>query len=377
MKLFHIDAGKEWRGGQRQVLYLTEELVKRRYFVRLITQPDCPLYQEAKKRNIPVIKVKIRNEFDLFAIVKIAYYLRKEKATIVHFHDAHSLAVGSVAAHIAKTPIKVLSRRVDFPLKKHFLSKIKYSKGVDGIIAISNGIKKVLIEEGIINNKSIEVIHPGTDFSQFEQKFDKNYLRKELGFSNDDYLVGIVAHLADHKGHKYLIEASQIIKEKTDKIKIIIVGEGPLKMELTKKAKELNTRNVVFFLGFRKDIPQILHSLDLFVLSSYLEGLGSSILDAMACKLPVVATSTGGIPEAVKNEVTGFLVPPRNPKALAEAILKLYKNRDWGRKMGEEGYKLVQEKFSIKSMVDKTISFYNKLAKKKGISLNSEIKDKK
>ncbi|MCP2618502.1 glycosyltransferase family 4 protein [Candidatus Aminicenantes bacterium AC-335-A11] len=372
MKLFHIDAGKEWRGGQRQVLYLTDELVKRGYPVRLITQPDSPLHHEARKRNIPVIKVRIRNEFDLLAVMRIAYFLKKERAILVHFHDAHSLAVGSIAANIMKTPLKVLSRRVDFPLRKNFLSKIKYSKGIDGIIAISNGIKKVLMEEKIIDEKSIEVIHPGTDFSLFKLKFDKNYLRKELGFSKDDYLVGIIAHLADHKGHKYLIEASQFINKVTNKIKIIIVGEGPLKMELRKKAKKLNTTNIVFFLGFRKDIPQILHSLDLFVLSSYLEGLGSSILDAMACKLPVVATSTGGIPEAVKNGVTGILVPPRNPKALAEAILKLYKDKDLAKKMGEEGFKLVHEKFSVKSMVDRTIDFYNKLAMEKGIKLKFE-----
>ncbi|MCP2605211.1 glycosyltransferase, partial [Candidatus Aminicenantes bacterium AH-873-B07] len=213
---------------------------------------------------------------------------------------------------------------------------------------------------------------PGTDFSQFELKIDKNYLRRELGFSEGDYLVGIIAHLADHKGHKYLIEASQIIKNKTDKIKIIIVGEGPLKMELTRKVMKLNTGNVVFFLGFRKDIPQILNSLNLFVLSSYLEGLGSSILDAMACKLPVVATCTGGIPEAVKDGITGILVPPRNPEALAEAILKLYNNRKLAKEMGERGYKLVQEKFSIKSMVDKTLEFYRKLAVQKDIDLKFE-----
>lgn len=371
MRLFHIDAGKEWRGGQRQVLYLTEELLKRGYSIKLITQPKCPLHREAINKKIPTIPLRIKGEFDLIAIIRIAYYLKKERAILVHFHDAHSLAVGSIAANIAKIPIKVLSRRVDFPLKKHFLSKIKYTKGVDGIIAISNGIKKVLMKNGI-NGKLIEVIHPGTDFSQFELKIDKNYLRRELGFSEGDYLVGIIAHLADHKGHKYLIEASQIIKNKTDKIKIIIVGEGPLKMELTRKVMKLNTGNVVFFLGFRKDIPQILNSLNLFVLSSYLEGLGSSILDAMACKLPVVATCTGGIPEAVKDGITGILVPPRNPEALAEAILKLYSNRKLAEEMGERGYKLVQEKFSIKSMVDKTLEFYRKLAVQKDIDLKFE-----
>ncbi|MCP2605216.1 glycosyltransferase, partial [Candidatus Aminicenantes bacterium AH-873-B07] len=109
MRLFHIDAGKEWRGGQRQVLYLTEELLKRGYSIKLITQPKCPLHREAINKKIPTIPLRIKGEFDLIAIIRIAYYLKKERAILVHFHDAHSLAVGSIAANIAKIPIKVLS----------------------------------------------------------------------------------------------------------------------------------------------------------------------------------------------------------------------------------------------------------------------------
>ncbi|MFQ6082884.1 MAG: glycosyltransferase family 4 protein [Candidatus Aminicenantia bacterium] len=369
MSLFHIDAGREWRGGQRQVLYLTRGLNQRGYSVRLFTQPDSPLYQEARKANIPTTPVKIRNEFDLLAVSKIAYWLKKEKVVLVHFHDAHSLAVGSIASTIAKTPLKVVSRRVDFPIKKNFLSKIKYTYGIDGIIAVSNGVKKVLVKNEI-NSKLIEVIHPGADFEKFELPSAENYLRQELGLSSTDFLVGIVAHLADHKGHKYLIEAAQLIRKTTDKIKIIVVGDGPLKMELANKSRAQETDNMIFFLGFRKDISQILSSLDLFVLSSYLEGLGSSILDAMACQLPVVATRTGGIPEAVKDGKTGLLVPPRDSNSLAQAILRLFRDRDLAKKMGEKGYQAVKEKFSVESMVDKTINFYQKLAQKKGIILS-------
>jgi glycosyltransferase involved in cell wall biosynthesis len=181
--------------------------------------------------------------------------------------------------------------------------------------------------------------------------------------------VGIVAHLADHKGHKYLIRATEILKQKAPQIRVIIVGEGPLRMELDKLVKQTHVEDMVFFLGFREDVPQILASLDLFVLSSYLEGMGSSILDAMASRLPVVATKTGGIPEVVVNGKTGLLVPPRSPTALAKAILKIYEDRDLGYRLGQKGYEVVHKKFSAESMAVKVIEEYERVAHLKNIEL--------
>ncbi len=302
MNLFQIDAGKEWRGGQRQSLFLAKELKRRGLPFFFVVQPESPLHQKACEAELPVLPIKIRNEFDLLAVLRLAWAMKRRKCLLAHFHDAHSVAVGSIAASLAKVPFRIITRRVDFPLKRNYFSGRKYSKNVNAIIAISEGVKKVLVEGGV-DPENIEVISSGIDFSPFEEdsfvlKFS-NYLRREFSFAPDDYLVGIVAHLADHKGHEYLIEATKILKEHTPKIKMIIVGEGPLRMELDRQAKELNVEDIVFFLGFREEVAKILFSLDLFVLSSYLEGLGSTILDAMACRLPVVATKVGGIPEVV------------------------------------------------------------------------------
>jgi len=125
------------------------------------------------------------------------------------------------------------------------------------------------------------------------------------------------------------------------------------------------------FLDFREDVPQILGSLDLFVLSSYLEGLGSSLLDAMACRLPIVATNVGGIPEVVTHGETGLLVPPRSPKALAGAILKLYENRELAVQLAEKGFAQVHKKFSAEAMAGKVVNLYERLARKKGIQLHT------
>ncbi|MBN2245156.1 MAG: glycosyltransferase [Candidatus Aminicenantes bacterium] len=368
MSLFQIDAGKEWRGGQRQALLLGKELHKKGHPFDFYVQKESPLHKKALEAGLPVHPIKISSEVDITAILRLAWAMRRKKCKLVHYHDAHSAAIGAAAAKLAKVPIRVLSRRVDFPLKKNLLSRLKYGRDLDVIISISEGVKKVLEESGI-DPKIIQVIPSGIDFSPFQEAKNSDYLRREFYFSPDDFLVGIVAHLADHKGHKYLIQAAEILKKESPKIKIIIVGEGPLHMELQKQVEQIHVEDMVFFLGFREDIPQILCSLDLFVLSSYLEGMGTSILDAMACKLPVVATKVGGIPEVVIDGETGFLVPPKRPASLAKAILKFYNNKELAEKMGEKGHQVVHEKFSAESMADRIIDLYYQLAKKKNIQL--------
>ena len=372
MSLFQIDAGKEWRGGQRQSLFLAKELKRRGLPFFFIVQPESPLHQKACEAELPVLPFKMRNEFDLPAILRLAWAMKRKKCLLVHFHDAHSAAVGSVAASLAKVSFRIITRRVDFPLKKNYFSRRKYMKNVDVIIAISEGVKKVLVEGGV-DPENVEVISSGIDFSSFEEDSSaltsKDYLHREFSFAVDDYLVGIVAHLADHKGHQYLIQATKILKQQAPKIKTIIVGEGPLSMELDRQAKELDVEDIIFFLGFRKDIPKILSSLDLFVLSSHLEGMGSSILDAMASRLPVVATKVGGIPEVVINGETGLLVPPRNPSALARAILRLYSDKTLASRLGQKGYELVHRKFSAEAMADKVVRLYEKIGLRKWIKI--------
>ncbi len=368
MSVFQIDAGKEWRGGQRQSFFLARELQRKTYAFQFCVQPHSPLYEKAMQAHLPVVSLKMRNEMDVMAILQLARTMKRHNCQLAHFHDAHATTVGSAAASLAKVPLRVISRRVDFPLKNHYFSRLKYRKNIDLIIAISEGVKKVLIEGGV-RPEVIKVIPSGIDYSLFKEAGSCDYLRNERSFKEEDFLVGVVAHLADHKGHRYLIEATRILKEKAPSIKVIIVGEGPLRMELSNLVKDIHVEDMVFFLGFREDIPQILASLDLFVLSSKMEGLGSSILDAMASSLPVVATNVGGIPEVVTDGETGLLVPPKDPSVLAEAILRLYNDRELAKRLGQRGYEVAHQKFSAEVMALKIIREYECLAKRKGIRL--------
>ncbi|MCP2620325.1 glycosyltransferase [Candidatus Aminicenantes bacterium AC-334-K16] len=369
MSLFQIDAGKGWRGGQRQSLLLCRLLLQQKFPCYLVAQPGSPLARKAREEGIPVITLRMRGEADFWAATRLALILKRKKCQLIHYHDAHAVMLGALASRIAKVPLRVLTRRVDFPLNENLVSRWKYQKNIDAFIAVSTGVQDVLVKGGIERRK-IYVVPDGIDFTPYEENKERGALRVELNFSPDDYVVGIVAHLADHKGHKYLIEAIRLLKEKLPQVRLIIVGEGPLKLELSRQVKDFHLEDVVFFLGFREDIPRILASLDLFVLSSHLEGLGSSLLEAMASRLPVVATRVGGIPDVVIHQETGLLVPPKNPPALAEAILDMYTHRERARQMGQKGYEVVHRKFSAEAMASRVIDVYQRLFKGKNMELN-------
>ncbi len=369
MSLFQIDTGREWRGGQRQSFLLTRELRDQGYSVQLVVQPGCPLHEKAEAEGLPVLPMKMKSETDIGAAFRLSRAMRKHGCRLAHFHDAHAVTIGGAACARAKVPLRLVSRRVVFPLRKGPLTKRKYTRDVDAIIAISESVRDVLVQGGI-DPARIEVIPSGIDFSPFENVPDREFLRREFGFQPEDFLAGIVAYLEDSKGHRTLIEAARLLKARTPRIKIIIVGKGTLELTLDKLSRDLQVDDLVFFLGHREDVPRLLASLDCFVLSSESEGLGSSILDAMASRLPVVATQVGGIPEVVLHDETGFLVPPRSPKALAGAIYELYENRPLARRFGECGYETVHAKFSSRAMALKVIRLYEKLAARKGIRLN-------
>jgi glycosyltransferase involved in cell wall biosynthesis len=364
LSLFHIDAGREWRGGQRQAFFLAGEIQKKGYPFKLVVQPDSPLQAKAVEAGLPVLPIAMKSEADFWAVHRLARAMRRERCVLAHFHDAHGAAIGARAAARAHVPIRIVSRRVDFPIR----SRRKYIKAIDAVIAISEGVREVLVKGGV-PERLISVVPSGIDFAPFREIKARDFLRKEFGFGPEDYLVGIVAQLEDHKGHRDLIEAARILKDHAPRVRIVIVGEGSLRMQLDRQAHELRVEDVVYFLGFREDVPRILASLDLFVLSSRMEGLGSSIMDAMASRLPVVATQAGGIPEVVIHRETGLLVPPQDPPALANAILKLYLDKALAGRLAQRGFEVVHERFSAEAMAMKIIGIYERIASEKGVRL--------
>lgn len=348
LTILHIDFEKTWRGGQQQLFWLVDGLEKRGHRNFVLCQPESALSVKLQKN---FFNIKMFFEFDPVAVYKTAKIIDRVMPDIVHLHSAHAHTIGLLASKISShKPKTVSSRRVDF----HIKSPAKY-RSADRIIAISEGVKKVLLEDGISAEK-ISVVHSGVDFSRF-LNIQGNYLYDELKIDKNSNIVGNVASLAPHKDHKNFLQAAAIIKKKLPNTKFLIVGDGELKNGLMKFTDKLKISDSVIFTGFRTDVPQLLSIFNVFILSSYLEGLCTSVIDAMVSGVSIVATNVGGVSELVDDGVNGFLVPPQNPEILAEKTVKILTDKNLQQKFSQNG-KIKAKDFSKEKMVKGTEKVY-------------------
>jgi glycosyltransferase involved in cell wall biosynthesis len=299
----------------------------------------------------------MRGEWDVMAVRSLVRLMRRLAIEIVHFHTAHAHTLGLLAAQRAGVPIRVLSRRVDFHIHRHPLNRWKYGPALTAVVAISDGIRKVLLEDGIAPERVITV-RSGIDMERIRKVGDGSGLRDEFGISGDCLVVGMVAALAPHKDHRTFLEAAALVKKKISRIRFLLVGEGPLQADLLRLTKKLDLAREVIFTGFRDDVLEITGLVDVFVLSSYLEGMGTAVLDAMALGKPVVATEVGGIPEIVIDGETGLLVPSRSPNALADAVVQLAADPDLRRRMGVSGRSRARH-FDVENVITQTEEIYS------------------
>jgi glycosyltransferase involved in cell wall biosynthesis len=174
-------------------------------------------------------------------------------------------------------------------------------------------------------------------------------------------VVGNIGALVPHKGQRHLIDAAALVLRDVPDARVVILGEGELRSSLEHQVKGLHLEKHVLLPGFRDDVLALLKGFDIFVMSSETEGLGTSILDAMACGKPVVGTKTGGIPEVVEDGVTGFLVEPRDPRALARAITTLLQDESLRTRMGAAGLARLREHFTVDRMVGETLGVYEQV----------------
>jgi glycosyltransferase involved in cell wall biosynthesis len=355
----HIDTAKTWRGGQQQVLLTVLGLRAGGHKAVLVAHPEGELFRRASEGPdlFPLAPV---NEIDLATAWKLSKIVRRWKPQILHAHDPHAVSMAALGLSFGAPdprPKLIASRRVDFHLQSHAFSQWKYRQ-VDGFIAASHAIRDVLVQDGIPSGR-IEVVHDGIDVEKIQHRPPID-LHAEYWLPHGVPVIVNVGALVGHKGQRFLIEAMpQVLREVPD-AHLIIFGEGELRAALERQVKQLSIARRVLLPGFREDVLSLMKTADLLVMSSVTEGLGSAVLDAMAMGLPVVGTRAGGIPEAVVPDVTGVLVEPSDPRALAEAIVSLLKDADRRRSYGEAGRRRVTEHFGVDRLVDGTLQCYRR-----------------
>jgi glycosyltransferase involved in cell wall biosynthesis len=357
----HIDTARTWRGGQNQVLLTVLGLRARGHRTVLVAHPDGELARRASEGH-DLIRLAPAHEMDFAAAFRLARVLRELEPDLIHAHDPHAVSMASMALSTLsdrRRPVLVIARRVDFHLKRNAFSRWKY-KQVDAAICSSNAIRAMVVEDGI-DNACAFTVYEGVQVDRIGAQ-PVTDVHKELWLTPGAPVVGNIAALVPHKGQRYLIDAAPTVVRAMPDTQVLIFGEGELRPALLRQIKHLGLEHHVRLVGFRPDILSLLKGLDLFVMSSISEGLGTSILDAMAASKAVVATTTGGIPEVVEDGVTGVLVPPHNAPALAEAILRLLKDAPLRRRMGEAGLARVHGQFNVDRMIDETLAVYERVA---------------
>jgi len=371
VKVLHVNTERTWRGGEQQVLYLARGLHARGVEQELLCQQGSVLAARAREAGLPVWERRMRGEVDLPAMRAIAAKLRAGRFDVIHMHTSHGHTLGVLGARFAgrrragDRPATVVSRRVDFSIHKRRVldfARLKYTWGLDRILCVSDMIRHVLLRDGL-PEALLGVVHSGIDVARLDGAPERREdYRREFRVPPGGALVLNVAHCADHKGQRFLVAAAPAVLARRPDTRLVIVGEGELLEPLRAQARELGVADRVLLPGFRSDVPSLLRAADLFAFPSHLEGLGTSVLDALAVGLPVVATTAGGIPEMIDDGMHGLLVPPRDPDALARALLALLENPARARRLGAAGRARVLVEFTSERMVEKTLAEYGRLA---------------
>jgi glycosyltransferase involved in cell wall biosynthesis len=349
VRVLHVDTARGWRGGQNQVLQTALGMAGRGHQVALACHSAGVLAERASGAALRVHRLRFQGDLSPLALVPLARLARRARAELLLLHDPHALLPGLLAAR-ASGARAIAVRRVDFPLRGGF-SRAKY-RACDAVIVVSRAIRAVL-EQGGLPADALRLVHEGVpDRPPLTGGRDALHA---LGVPPDALVVGNVAALVDHKDHATLLAAAERVVAAAPRSVFVILGDGPLRSELEADARARGLQGRCLFAGFRSDLDRLIPAFDVFCLSSQMEGLGTSLLDAMCFARPIVATAAGGIPDAVEDGVTGRLVPPRDPAALAGALLELLGDEAARTACGQAGRRAFERAFTADRMVEATL----------------------
>jgi glycosyltransferase involved in cell wall biosynthesis len=361
MKVLHVSTPMSWRGGEQQAAYLALALKEMKVAVSVMTPLHSALSVRMLEDGISVINFKSRGILDLSLANKIAKVCKEQKFDVIHTHDshAHSAAVLSAAVFGNNTPL-VVSRRVDFAVSSNPFSIWKYNHAsIKKIVCVSEMIFK-MTALSINEKEKLTVVHSGINTTNYNFSLDRNLLKDELNLSHEVILVGNLSALADHKDFPTFLKTAKALVEEDERIHIVIGGSGAEESMIRSFIREHQLESRIHLLGFRKDVVQVMKSLDVFLITSKTEGLGTIVLEAFAAEIPVVATRAGGIPELVNDEVTGLLCEIGDVDGLKTTVKRILTDHEFKATLIHNAKIKVQD-FSFQATAKKTFQIYQEI----------------
>jgi L-malate glycosyltransferase len=348
LRVVQLASGREWRGGQRQVWLLARELARLGDVDQVVvTGRGSELAARLRADDVPVREVRWQAGLDPRVLPTVLRELGRG-ASLLHAHDAHAVTLGGAVAALAHRPL-VATRRVDFPLRR-----LGFWARAACVIAISRAVADVLVADGIPAER-IRVVHSGIDLEAMRRTARLD-VRRQLGLPSDAAIVATVGALVPHKDHATLLRAAAALEPRFPGVQWVVAGEGPERPNLERLRATLGLERQVHLLGFVDDPARLVADATCFVMSSREEGLGTSVLDAMALGIPVASTTAGGLPEML-DRGAGLLAPPNDPQALAEAVMQLLTQPTQAARVRAQATAAVAQ-FSARQMAEGVRSVY-------------------
>jgi glycosyltransferase involved in cell wall biosynthesis len=353
MRILHVDPAKTWRGGERQVFLLARELSRRGHDCRVAAAPNSPLALECARAGMRVHALPMRGDLDLAAVRRLARLLRREPPDVLHLHTARAHGVGGLAAKIAGFHPVVVTRRVELPVRG-LASLWKYRFLADHYIAISEEVARSLERAGIPPER-ISRIPSGIEIPPPDAGPHIPTSQKSRR------TVGTLAAFTEQKDPSTWMATAILVCRRRKDVDFLWLGEGPFRRTLQEIGARENLGTQILLPGFQQDLAEFWRHIDVFFLPSRFEALGTSILDALARGVPVVASDVGGIPEVVRTGREGILVPPGDADGFARALISILDDPDRGQALGKAGRERALA-FEIAPLARRVEALYETLA---------------
>jgi len=354
LRIIHLTTDSAIGGTERMILQTACGLNKDRFESVVISlMPGGPLGEMCEKNNIPFFTPCFKSKTDFGALIRLVYYLRKNKGDILHTYLFHSNILGRIIGKLIGYKYIISSQRnVDLWRKWYHDYIDKMTSSLCSVI-VSNSIagKKYLVEQAGIKEDKVVVIHNGLDVEKYPVR------EKNIGILN----IINIASLTEKKGHKYLFDAISKLAQSGVDFKLYLIGKGKLENYLRYKSKELGLDDKIFFEGYSDNITSYLQNADIFVLPSLWEGLPVALMEAMACGVACIASDVGDVKELIKNEEDGLIVEPKNVDQITNSILRLINDRDFMERIGSSARKKIKKYFSSVKMINSFEKLYNQI----------------
>jgi glycosyltransferase involved in cell wall biosynthesis len=364
VRILQISSARSLGGGERHLAALANALAGRGQEVFAALAPDSPLRQELSALpSENVFPLRLRNALDLASAMRLARHVREHQIEIVHAHMARDYPLAALAVRRNPRAKLIITRHVLFPLNKLHAVTLRRTRRV---IAVSQAVEQSLLAQKIFPARKITVIPNGIDFRRYEAKskeHDRREFLRGLKLKPESLLIGTVGEIKLQKGHEDFLRAAAIIARAQAAVHFIIAGQdtsrtGERRVALERLTSQLGLTGRVHFTGWLDDVARLLAALDVYVSASQTESFGLAIVEAMASRLPVVATATKGASEIIEPGQTGVLVDVGDYESLASAVIRLLKDQDERARLGSLARTEARRRFSLERMVTETEQVY-------------------